>query len=161
MNSTIIEHEILNMIGLSIVNGRIYDVDTGRFLTFNGNYICTSDAPIVHKRDIPFDLLGNPKLAEYFLNVLISKDSQDNGLVVKVISIAEEVVCNNPYIARRVISITTNAGGIQTSYFFNICLGYIEMMYLLTGTPMSFDLHSFDLTLELVKELQTQRTKKE
>lgn len=151
--------EILNILGLEVRNGRIFDLDKGQYLIFNGNYIYTDNSVIIHRRDIKLNLLTNNKLVEYFLNVLFQKEAEENGFYVQMMSLVDHPNNNPPYL-KRAINIITTMGTYQSDYFFNCCLSYIHMMYLVSGTPLTFDLHQYDLTREQVFELYGDKKKK-
>lgn len=147
--------ELLNIIGLDIKdNGRLFDQDTNQFLTFNGRYIIVREkAPIIHKGDVEFDPIHNRKLAEYLLNVLICKEKQDNGLYIKMMYINERFDPKNPQaINKKSLVVTTAIDTIETHKYYNYCLACIEMIYLISGTPLSFDLSAIDYTKQQMEE---------
>lgn len=153
-----VESEVLNILGLQVepTTGRIFDSDKMVFLTFNNNYIYTDTSLIIHKRDIKFDMFGNMKLAEYLFNVLLKKESEENGLYVQMVSFLEDT--SSDYI-KRALYVRSSAGEFQSKYYYNICLAYINLVYLISGTPMSFELKSFDYTLPQLKAMYGKRAR--
>lgn len=158
---TNIDFEILNILGLSVDSstGRIFDVDKGVFLIFNNNYVYTEDSLIIHKGDVAFDIMGNPKLAEYLMNVLLQKESEENGLYAQMILLLEDFNSTPPY-TKRALDLKTGTNiNIQTQYYYNTCLAYIEMIYLISGIPISIDLHTFDYTIQQLEKMYKGRGK--
>ena len=143
-------NDILNILGLSDLNGRVFDTDTGSYLIFNGAYIVTQNAMIRHKQDTLFDIFTNIKLDEYLLNVLLKKEEIENGLYVKMIT-TDEVMNYSLSFLQRGIVVHSSVGEFRSGIYFNYCLACIEMMFLLSGTPLSYDLHSIDFTKEYIK----------
>lgn len=139
-------YEILNMLGLEIIQGRIYDSDAGSFLIYNGGFLYTNDSVIIHKKDTIFNPLYNNKLAEYLLNVLFEKEKQDNGLYVKLFGSNEGQRCGLRTIS---LSIITNKMNITTGYFYNYCLACIHAMYILADMFVP-NLSAFDYTPEML-----------
>lgn len=143
-------NDVLNILGMSDMNGKIFDVDMGSYLIFNGSYIVTPNAVIRHKHDTVFDIFTNVKLAEYLLNVLIKKEEIENGLYVKMITI-DEVMNQALSFLQRGVVVHSSVGEFRSGIYFNYCLACIEMMFLLSGTPLSYDLHSIDFTKEYIE----------
>ena len=160
-----LEREVLNILGLCIQNGKIFDIDKGQYLLFNGKFIYMQDSTIlIHKNDIKFNIINNVKLANYLLNVLIQKESEENGTYVKTISIGE---AGNPllgFVKRNIIvqlQFQCNDGIVTETlvgdYYFNLCISYISMIYKLSGTPLSFNLSDFDYTEQELIDMQSKR----
>ena len=116
-----LNNEILLLLGCGVENGRLFDYDTKQYLIFNGNYITTPDSVIVHKRDVRFEPLRNSKLAEYLLNVMLNKEAVENGLYVTVMSVVDNPESISPCIGKG-LSLSTNMGIINTSYYYNYCI---------------------------------------
>ena len=58
-----LENEVLNIIGLSVDRGKIFDIDKGQYLLFNGKFIYVEDSSLlIHKNDIKFNIINNVKL---------------------------------------------------------------------------------------------------
>ena len=144
--------DILNMLGLEMKpDGRIYDTDAFDYLVFNGGFIYMNRPGLVHKKDTPFLPIENPKLANYLLNVLIKKESQDNSLYIITIGSEGEPARPQDKMVRYRTCITTDKGALRSNYYYLQSLQYIELMFLLTGTPLTIDLRSFDLTQEQIE----------
>ena len=90
-----LENEVLNIIGLSVDRGKIFDIDKGQYLLFNGKFIYVEDSSLlIHKNDIKFNIINNVKLANYLLTVLIQKEAEENGIYVILLSTGEVPSCS-------------------------------------------------------------------
>lgn len=164
-----LRNELLNILGLCIDKGRIFDIDTGQYLLLDGKLIYDQDsALLIHKNDIRFNPLGNTQLTSYLLNVALQKDAQENGTYAKVISINEFPNRNPAHgFAKRSVSLQlefhTNMKPynqmMHTGYYYNLCLAYIEMIYKVSCVPLSFNLYEMDYTEENMIE-QAKRIKR-
>lgn len=145
-------------LGLDMNSGRIIDQDTYQYLLFNNNYVVAPNAILRHRRDTVLDVLGNNKLAEYFMNVMISKESQENGLYIQVLSTEEFQSGTSAFIKKRLVA-KTNFGEYYTGYYYNYCLCCIDMIFQLGQFPARY-LHELDYTEEYIqKRLEEQQTK--
>lgn len=160
MNETDLNTNILMLLGCGVENGRLFDYDTGQYLIFNGNYITTPESVIVHKRDVRFDPLRNSKLCEYLVNVMIAKETNENGLYVTVMSTEDNPNSIPPCIGKKII-LVTNRGNYVTEYYYNYCLACIDLIHLLAQVPVQKGyLRNFDYTKDqLIKmyELKNKR----
>lgn len=144
--------DILNMLGLEVKpDGRIYDTDAFDYLIYNGGFIYMSKPELLHKKDTPFNPIENPKLANYLLNVLIKKESQDNSLYIVTIGSEAEPARPTDKMIRYRACISSNQGDFRSEYFYLQSLQHIQLMYMITGTPMMVDLKQFDLTKEQIE----------
>jgi hypothetical protein len=157
-----ISNQILNLIGLEIIDHRLYDADTMQDLLYNGNPIITSDAQIVHRRDTIYEPFSNLKLIEYLFNVLVKKEAEDNGLYIFSVGYTDVKVPGFPEFPKKGISIyIQNAPtSISTQGYWNVCLAYIEMIYIITQTPVPYDLNMFDFTIEAMQKFAKERKNK-
>lgn len=147
---SVLNNEVLTILGLGIVDNKIYDYDKDKFVMFKGGNICTGDCLVFHKKDIKFDLLENIKLAEYFMNILFVKEEEDNGLYIQYFNIINSTESLYPL---RSIEVNTNIGKYTTDFFHNYCLAIIHLIYIMTGTPLSFSLHELDFSKERLIQL--------
>lgn len=151
--------DILNVIGLSIENGRLYDTDKCQYLIFNGNYIIVQDSIIHHRRDVVLDILTNNKLTEYLMNVMIQKETEDNGLYLQVLSTDEEQYPKIPPFSKRRLVAKTNKGEYYTEYYYNYCLCCIDLIFNIAQFPV-INLHTFDYSDEYIKEKVEEQMKR-
>lgn len=151
--------ELLNIIGLGVKQGKLFDTDNSKYLTLSGKFIFIRElTPIIHKGDIEFDPLHNKKIAEYLLNVLICKEKEDNGLYIRMMYVNESFDPKNPHlITKKSLVIKTDTETIETHKYYNYCLACIEMIYLISGTPLMLDINAIDFTKEQVEEMQNMR----
>lgn len=144
--------EMLNMLGLTIRNGKVYDNDNMSFLLYKGNYICTRDCPVIHRKDTILDI-SNIKLMEYLANVLFTKEANENGLFVSIMATTEsKPTLEHPYI-KRGVELKTNQGDFVTDQYYNYSLAIINLFYLVSGMPLAYNLHQFDYTEAQMKEM--------
>lgn len=160
----IIIREIINMLGLEILtDGKIYDIDKFSHLIYNGgglytNISGTHISPLVHRRDSLFDPVNDGKLSRYLLQVLLSKEQEDNDLYVITQCSSMQPIFNNPSKIYKVRGeLTTNNGKFVSDYYYRDSLQYIDLMYKLTGTPMTVNLHTIDYTEEQMEEIIKRR----
>lgn len=154
-----LNNEILLLLGCGVENGRLFDYDTKQYLIFNGNYITTPDSVIVHKRDVRFEPLRNSKLAEYLLNVMLNKEAVENGLYVTVMSVVDNPESIPPCIGKG-LSLSTNMGIINTSYYYNYCIACIDLIHRIAGVPIDTGyLRGFDYTKEQLLSMYQAKNK--
>lgn len=148
--------DLLNILGLQTKDNRIYDTDTFTFLVYNGGflYIPSSAGAIQHKKDTEFNPVKNIKLSKYLFNMLLTKESEDNSLYVNSFGSAPQS-SNMPTKYR--LEVSTNNGHFQSDYYFLESLQYIQMMFMITGTPLPLDLKQFDFTREQILENNSKR----
>lgn len=151
--------EILMLLGCGIQSGRVFDFDTRQYLIYNGNYITTPESLIIHKRDVQFDPLKNSKLCEYLVNVVIQKESKENGLYVQAMHTIENPESIPPCIGRGILLVTNN-GTITTEYYYNYCLACIDLIHRIcqVPTPAGY-LRSFDYTKSQLLEIYDAKNK--
>lgn len=168
-----LENEVLNIIGLSVDRGKIFDIDKGQYLLFNGKFIYVEDSSLlIHKNDIKFNIINNVKLANYLLTVLIQKEAEENGIYVKLISTGEvpSSIPSLPFCNKHNISIQLQfynsdlnrqiSETLFSDYYYNLCLAYIQMIYQISCTPLSVKLSDFDYTDDDIIEMQSRRNKR-
>lgn len=126
-----IENTLLNIIGLSIKNNYIYDDDNFDFLLFGNGMIKTANQGIFHKNDCVFDPIFSLKQIQYLFTVYTKKEEQDNGLYVQSLGLNSEMhqLDENLKASKYSLHVDTNKGSIDTNYYFNIPLAYIEAIY--------------------------------
>lgn len=142
MDENRIIFDLLNMLGLEEKDGKVFDTDTMTFLIFNGGFLTVGPTTILHRRDVRFDPIHNMKLTEYLMNVLFTKEAQENGLYVYSFGLNDHV---NPVTLLKTFQcvVITNNGEVKSDIYYNCNLAYIDCMYRITGTP-NYDMHMAD-----------------
>lgn len=144
---------LANVLGLQIMpDGKVYDADTFTYLVYNGGYLYCSlynRAVIHHKKDTEFDPIRNAKLVKYLFNMLLNKEAEDNSLYVNSYGSSPQLQ-TNPTKYR--LEVSTSNGHFESGYYFLESLQYIEMMFIITGTPIPINIHDLDLTKEQIFE---------
>lgn len=158
----IIIRDLLNILGLYIKeDGRIYDEDTMSCLIYNGGYLylnkSNSYSTLMHKNDCIFNPISNNKLAKYLFTILLKKESDDNGLYVRSMSSSPHPDKDALEYAPYRIDLYTNKGDFCSEYFYMESLQYINLMYIITGTPLLYNLKKFDLTKDEIKDLRNKK----
>lgn len=144
--------DLLNILGLQPKDNKIYDTDAFTFLVYNGGYlyIPNSAGAIQHKKDTEFNPIANVKLAKYLFNMLLTKEAEDNSLYVNSFGSAPQSSSAMPVKYR--LEVSTNNGHFQSDYYFLESLQYIQVMFMITGTPVPVDLKQFDMTKDQILE---------
>lgn len=160
MTESELNMSILMLLGCGIENGRLFDYDTMQYLIYNGSYITTPESIIVHKRDVRFEPLRNSKLCEYLVNVMISKETSENGLYVTVMSTLDNPNSTPPCIGKKIM-LVTNHGNFDTEYYYNYCLACIDLIHRLAQvpTPKGY-LRRFDYTKEQLLKMYDSKNKR-
>lgn len=130
--------KLLNVLGLSVIQDYIYDEDKCGFLTYNEGRMKVNRMGIFHTCDTEFNPIFDVKQIQYLFAVYTSKEAEDNGLYVQSMGI------NNKFSTSTVTSIgsapikysvhiDTNEGAIDTRYYYNMSLAYIEAIFRLSN----------------------------
>lgn len=125
--------KLLNVIGLSIVSDYLYDEDKGGFVIYNEGRIKINKNGIFHNSDSEFNPLFDIKQMQYLFTAYIVKEEEDNGLYVQSTGINSKFNTNIQTVgfcpAKYSIHIDTSEGAIDTGYYYNIALSYIEAIF--------------------------------
>lgn len=126
-----IENSILNIIGLSIKNNYIYDDDNFDFLLYGNGMLKIANTGIFHRNDSVFDPIFSLKQIQYLFTVYTKKEEQDNGLYIQSLGLNTQIhqLDENLKASKYSLHVDTNKGTIDTSFYFNIPLAYIEAIY--------------------------------
>ena len=139
-------YNLFNEIGLSInKDNYLYDTDTDTVLRFKDKYIKASNKPgddlYAGKTDVVFDPLKNYTLMTSLFGYYIDKEFVDRpGFYIA------QYIDDNPedkHLQRVVVK--TQDGDVYSEYYNNTYLGYIEDIFILSGT-MVF-LKNFDIVI--------------
>lgn len=139
---------LLSTIGLSFKNGRLFDDDKGALLLFKNKYIAESEFNIIRADSMVFDLLNNRALTQYLFQVYIEKETEEGDLYLVNYGIVFENNNKDRTIPtrRKVLMVVGNGEQIETRFYYNESLAYIEAIFLISGTMslMLPDLSQFD-----------------
>ena len=139
-------YHLFTEIGLSISpNQYLYDQDTGIELRFKDKYIKATVHPIPiysGKNDIIFDPSKNYNLMVSLLGYYIDKESNNTEQSDNIGFIAQYIE-ETPGREKQRVVIKTKRGEIKSQFYFNIYLGYIEIIFILSGNFLP-DLSNFD-----------------
>jgi hypothetical protein len=140
-------YHLFTEIGLGINNNSyLYDQDTFTEIKFKEKYIKATTQPITiyaGRNDIIFDPANNYQLMVSLLGYYIDKRavSEDEETIEFVAQYIEETPGREK---QRVTVKTNNKGDISSNFYYNIYLGYIEIIFLLGGNFVP-DLSNFDI----------------
>lgn len=157
----IIIRDILNMVGLDIKQGKIYDIDKMAYLIYNDGFLFIDDqSQLIHRKDNIFDPIGNVKLIKYIFEVFLNKEREDNGVYVLTLASAPypDRVPNKPT-KYRLETVTTRGAEYFSDYYFLESLQYIQSIYVMSGAPIPIDLHLLDYTRDQMEEMYNSKRK--
>lgn len=147
---------LLSTIGLSFKNGRLFDDDKGALLLFKNKYIAESESNIIRADSMVFDLLNNRALTQYLFQVYIEKETEEGDLYLVNYGIVFESNNKDRTIPtrRKVLMVVGNGEQIETRFYYNESLAYIEAIFLISGTmPLMLpDLSQFDNSEVIIKK---------
>lgn len=126
-----IQYELLNIIGLSVRNNYIYDDDNFDFLIYENGMLKITHQGIFHKNDYLFDPIYSFKQIQYLFNVFCKKEEVDNGLYIQSLGTNSSQIDLGDSIrgTKYSLHVDTSEGSIDTNYYFNLSLPYIEAIY--------------------------------
>lgn len=145
---------LLSTIGLSFENGRLYDDDKMVLLLYKQKYIVENESDIMRKNAIVFDPLNNKMLAQYLFNVYIEKEQAEQELYLLSFQIVPEKIIKvskaekPPMVRRKLLMIVGDGHQIETRYYYNEALAYIEAIFMASGAPIYPELYEYDMTEE-------------
>lgn len=117
-----------------------------RILKYNPNGFT-----LVHKGEVQFDPLNNFKQAQQLFSIFLQFQEEDEGLYTQMFydeKNAEE---------KTRIFMRTNIGNYSSNFYYNISLGYIELILAISGI-MADNLSDFDSPIILKEEKKRRRT---
>lgn len=141
---------LLSTIGLSIKDGKLFDDDKMVLLLYKDKYIVVEDLPLLRNNSIIFDLLGNRGLSQYLFNVYITKEQEEQSLYLISYQIVYESN-DKTKINRRKLLIILDGSTVETQYYYNESLVYIEAIFKLSGAFACPDLTQYDNKEVLLK----------
>lgn len=141
-------YHLFTTIGLSInSNGYLYDQDTCELLKYKDCYIKATVHPVpiyAGRHDIVFEPMKNYNLMVSMLGYFIDKESNsDDGDNIGFIA---QYIEETPDREKQRVVVKTHKGLFASQYYTNIYLGYIEVIFALSGNFIP-DLSNFDCEL--------------
>lgn len=143
MNIDNLYFDVFNILGLELRDNKIFDTDRNSFLLYKSGFLIYGPTNIIHKKDTVFDIIHNYKLTEYLLQVLLSKEYEENGLYVQSYGLESTQTLPKIYTMYAV----TNKGTFESSKYYNSNLAIIDFMYFIAGLDSSL-IHEYDYTKE-------------
>ena len=138
-------------IGLAVKNNYVY-LQGGDFLKCGDKFIKVSldGSPVYPGRnDIMFDPANNYALISFLFGFYLDccQDSDDGDLLQGYI--AHYVFDDETRTKQQVVVKTAGRGEIASKFYYNVYLGYIECIFLISGSEV--DLSNFDIPKEKEK----------
>ena len=116
-----------------------------RVLKFNPNGFT-----LVHKGEIKFDPLNNFKQAQTLFSIFLQFQEQDEGLYTQMFYDEKNTEDKTRIFMR------TNLGNFVSQYYYNISLGYLELILVMSGIMVD-NLIEFDSVPPVIEEKKTRR----
>lgn len=105
---------------------------------------------LVHKGEILFDPLNNFKQAQTLFSIFLQMQENEEGIYTQIFY--DEKLKSEE---KTRICIKTNIGNFNSKFYYNISLGYIELILIMSGIIVE-NLHEFD-TLPITDEKTRRR----
>ncbi len=154
-----IQYGLLNIIGLSVRNNYIYDDDNFDFLLYENGMLKVTHQGIFHRNDHVFDPVYSLKQIQYLFNVFCKKEEVDNGLYIQSLgtNTSQIDLGDNMRGTKYSLHVDTSEGSIDTNFYFNLSLPYIEAIYRLSHVfdndqSVAVKLKMLDFTTEQMAE---------
>lgn len=134
-NYNFIQNKLLNILGLSIVDGFIYDEDKCGYLEYKGGPIKINTDGVFHKNYSVFNPVFDQAQAEYLFSILSSKEAEDNGLYINSLGGTNIAIPEgDKTLIKFKLNVNSNMGSFESDSYFNICLTYIEAIISLSSS---------------------------
>lgn len=143
-----IGYVLLSIIGLSIKNNYIYDDDNFDFLLYENGMLKVTHQGIFHKNDYLFDPIHSFKQIQYLFNVFCKKEEIYNGLYIQSLgtNTSQTDLGGGMRGTRYSLHVDSSEGSVDTNFYFNLSLPYIEAIYRLS--------HVFDNDPSIAEKLR-------
>lgn len=136
-------YNLFTTIGLAVnQNQYLYDQDNGNIIRFKDKYIKATVQPVTiyaGRNDILFEPARNYQLIIALLGYYIDKNAEEIGFIAQYID-------EDKVMEKQRLCIKTKKGLVQSHFYKNIYLGYIECIFILSGDYM-VDLSNFDFDI--------------
>ena len=146
---------ILMCVDMKISNITVVSQSTRGEISFNDKVLKynPNGFTLVHNGEIKCDPLNNFKQMQTFFSVFLQMQENEEGLYTQMLY---DEKC--PYDENKVrIFIRTNLGNYTSQYYYNISLGYIELMFAISGIMVD-NLYEFDTPPVLEEKKVRKRT---
>ena len=128
-----IKNMLLNLLGLRVYNNYLYDEDNFDFLLYNDGMIKIDNKGIFHNNDVVYDPFSNIKQAQYYFLVYCKKEEENQYIMSTGINSKTVELPENVKGIMYSLHIDSSKGTIDTNYYYNLSLCYIEAIYMLSG----------------------------
>lgn len=143
---------ILTCVDMKISNTTIISQTTMGEISFNERILKynPNGFTLVHRGEVKFDPLNNFKQAQQLFSIFLQFQEQDEGLYTQIFYDEK-----NPEDKTRIF-MRTNLGNYASQYYYNMSLGYIELILAISGIMVD-NLSDFDAPLEFEEEEKKRR----
>lgn len=130
---------VLTCVDMKINNITVVSQTTKGDISFNDRVLKynPNGFTLVHKGEVKFDPLNNFKQAQQLMSIFLQMQEQEEGLYTQMFYDEK----NSEDKTR--IFMRTNLGNFASQYYYNISLGYIELIFALSGIMVD-NLDEFD-----------------
>lgn len=132
-----------NIVCSQSTNGEIYFNE--RMLKYNPNGFT-----LVHNGEVMFDPLNNFKQAQQLFSIFLQFEEQDEGLYTQMFYDEKNAEDKTRIFMR------TNLGNFVSQYYYNISLGYLELILAMSGIMVD-NLFEFDSAPPVEEEQKRRR----
>ena len=121
---------VLACVDMKINNITIYSQTTRGEISFNDRILKynPNGFTLVHKGEVKFDPLINFKQAQQLFSIFLQLQEEDEGLYTQMFYDEKD-----PSGEKTRIMVRTNLGNFASQYYYNISLGYLELIFVLSG----------------------------
>ena len=143
---------LLTCVDMKISNITVVSQTTTGEIMFNDKTLKynPNGATLVHKGEVKFDPINNFKQAQQLFSIFLQFQEQDEGLYTQIFY--DEKDAND----RTRIFMRTNIGNYASKYYYNMSLGYLELILVMSGIMID-DLYDFDAPIEFQEEKKRRR----
>lgn len=137
---------LLSTIGLSFKEGRLFDDDKMSLVLLKQKYIAENESDIMRNNSILFDPINNRKLAQYLFNIYIDKEQEDGEMYIVSYQVVPEMITKDRdlMVRKKLLMIFGDARQVETNYYYNDSLTFIEAIFTASGAPIIPDLSPYD-----------------
>ncbi len=131
---------VLSCVDMRIKNITIVSQTTMGEISFNERVLKynPNGSTLVHKGEVIFDPLSNFKQAQQLFSIFLQFQEEDEGLYTQMFYDEKNSEDKTRIFAR------TNIGNFASQYYYNISLGYLELILVMSGIMVD-NLMDFDL----------------
>lgn len=145
---------VLQCVDMKINNITIFSQSSKGEVSFNDRVLKynPNGFTLVHKGEVKFDPLMNFKQAQQLMSILLKLQEEDEGLYTQMFYDEKDSSGEKTRIVIR-----TNMGVYTSQYYYNISLGYLELIFVLSGIPVE-NLMEFDNPIIIEEKSTRTRT---